>query len=170
MRKTFLIAICLAVGLGVGFAVGYAVQLAITVSNTPLMPGSYTGHDGLTNTFMAVGQLGAAENAAGACGSEGSRFFAIEDYAIQALQGKAAEAGLRPALDVARARLATRQAIAAEKQNNTALKVRYEEATEQFLIRSGWKDASFSHMRQIITQLDTDGRVCTPTPTKGRGA
>jgi hypothetical protein len=68
---------------------------------------------------------------------------------------------------VARARLALRRAALAETNNDLQLKAKYEETAQQLLQKSGWKDPSGTHMRQIVTKLDTDGRTCSPRAENG---
>ena len=70
---------------------------------------------------------------------------------------------LNPPLDVARARLALRRARAAEKNNDLRLKSKYEEDAQQLLEKSGWKDSSPAHLRQIIYAIDSRENTCRPT-------
>lgn len=167
MRSRFTIAACAALGLALGYGIGFATSVVGAMSDIPPMANPYASRDRFTGLFRAMGRLGAAEDAAGSCGSSKKDPLTVEDLAIRAIDDRAGAAQLNPPLDVARARLAVRRAIVAEKNNDLQLKTRYEETANGLLQKSGWKDPSALHMRQIVTRLDTEGNTCSPSQAKG---
>jgi DNA helicase IV len=90
-------------------------------------------------------------------------YLSAEDGAITAIQERAATVGLNPPLDVARARLALRRSRVAEKNNELQLKKKYEEDVQQLLQKSGWKDSSPAHLRQIVYAIDSRENTCRPS-------
>ncbi len=167
MRARLTIAACAVLGLALGYGIGFATSVVRATSDIPPMANPYASRDRFTSVFRAMGRLGAAEDAAGFCASSKQDPLTLEDLAIRAIDDRAGAAKLNPPLDVARARLAVRRAILAEKNNDLQLKTRYEETANELLQKSGWKDPSASHMRQIVTLLDTEGNTCSPSRAKG---
>jgi hypothetical protein len=167
MKTRLIVAAFIALGLAFGYCAGFVTSTIETVSDLPLSARSDSSHDGLTGVFQGMGRLAAAEIAAGNCGNKKQNPLTREEYAIRAIQDRASAAGLNPPLDVARARLALRRAALAETNNDLQLKAKYEETAQQLLQKSGWKDPSGTHMRQIVTKLDTDGRTCSPRAENG---
>lgn len=166
MRTRLTVAAFVVLGLALGYGIGFATSVVGVMSDIPMMANPYTSRDSFTSVFQAVGRLAAAEDVAGFCGSSKTDPLTNEDFAIRAIEDRASAASLNPPLDVARARLAVRRAILAENHNNLQLKTRYEETANALLQKSGWKDPSASHMRQIVTRLDTDGSTCSPSHAK----
>ncbi len=167
MRTRLTIAAFVLFGLAVGYGIGFATSAVGVMSEMPMMSNPYASRDGFTSVFKALGRLGAAEDVAGFCGSAKTASLTSEDFAIRAIADRASAASLNPPLDVARARLAVRRAMLAEKDNDLQLKTQYEETASALLQKSGWNDPSPSHMRQIVTRLDTEGNTCSPTQAKG---
>jgi hypothetical protein len=167
MRTRLTIAAFVVLGLTLGYGIGFATSVVGTVSDIPMMANPYASRDSFTSVFKAIGRLGAAEDVAGFCGSPKKDPLASEDFAIRAIEDRAGAASLNPPLDVARARLAVRRAIRAESDNDLQLKTRYEETANELLKKSGWKDPSASHLRQIVTRLDAEGNTCSPSQAKG---
>lgn len=167
MRTRLAIAGCLVLGLALGYGVGFATSVVQTTSALPFFANPYASRDSFTSVFRGLGRLGAAEDVAGMCGGAKNDPLAVEDFAIRALQDRVAAAGLNPPLDVARARVALRRAMRAEKNNDPQLKAQYEEAVGQLLQKSGWKDPSAAHLRQIVHQIDTEGSTCSASPARG---
>ena len=167
MRARLTIGAFLALGLALGYGIGFATSVVGAMSDIPMMANPYASRDSFTSVFRAIGRLGAAEDVAGFCGSPKRDPLASEDFAIRAIEDRAGAASLNPPLDVARARLAVRHAVLAEKNSDLQLKARYEETASELLEKSGWKDPSAAHMRQIVTKLDTDGSTCSPSQAKG---
>jgi len=147
-------------------APGFATCVVGVFSEMHFVSNPYGGRDGFTKVFRGFSRLGAAEVVAGFCGPPKNDPLAAEDYAIRAIEDAAPKVSLNPPLDVARARLALRRANQAEKNNDLQGKRQYEETASQLLLKSGWRDPSAVHMRQIVTQIDTDGNSCTPYEAK----
>jgi len=151
------------VALGFGYGVGFATSAGRSIVDTPLLTNPYASRDNFTGVFRGFDRLAAAEMAGGACDIPTNGYLSAQDYAITAIQERAAAAGLNPPLDVARARLALRRARAAEKNNDLQLKMKYEEDVQQLLRKSGWKDSSPAHLRQIVYAIDSHENTCTPS-------
>jgi len=167
MRTWVTIAVSVALGLALGYGVGFVTSSAQAIFEMSAMTKAEPSYDAFTTVFRGVGRLAGAEVVAGFCRKPKNDPLASEDDAIRAIQNRAAAADLNPPLDVARARLAMRRAILAEKNNDLQLKSQYEETARQLLQKSGWEDPSPAHMRQIVTKLDTDGNTCGPSEAKG---
>lgn len=163
MRTRFTIAACVVVGLGLGYGAGFATCVVGTFREMPFVAKPDAARDNFTKVFRGFGRLGAAETVAGFCGHSKNDSLAAEEFAIHVIQDAAPTASLNPQLDVARARLALRRANLAETDNDPHGKMKYERAASQLLQNSGWKDPSAAHMRQIVTQIDTDGSTCSPS-------
>jgi hypothetical protein len=166
VRNRLPIAACLVLGLVLGYGAGFATHAVGVFSEMPFVSNPYAGRDSFTKVFRGFGRLGAAETVAGFCGSPKSDPLAAEDFAIHAIQDAASAASLNPPLDVARARLALRRANLAEKNNDPRAKTQYEETASQLLQKSGWKDPTAAHLRQIVAQIDADGNTCSPSDAK----
>jgi hypothetical protein len=166
VRNRLTIAACVLLGLALGYGAGFATCVVGVFSEMSFLTNPYAGRDSFTKVFRGFGRLGAAETVAGVCGSPKKDPLAAEDLAIHAIQDAASAVSLNPPLDVARARLALRRANLAEKNNDPQRKAQYEDAASQLLQKSGWKDPSPAHMRQIVTQIDTDGNTCSPSQAK----
>lgn len=159
--RTWLTAAVVALGLALGYAVGFAMSVLVTTSQLPFLTNPYGTKDDFTRVFRGINRLAAAEEVAGSCGARTNNPLAVEDFAIHAIQDRASAIGLNPPLDVARARLALRRAMLAEKDGNQQLRAQYEESASQLLQKSGWQDPSAAHLRQILARLDAEGSTCS---------
>lgn len=166
MRNRLSIAACVLLGLALGYGAGFATRVVGVFSEMPFVSNPYAGRDSFAKVFRGFGRLGAAETVAGSCGRPKNDPLAAEDFAIHAIQDAASAASLNPPLDVAQARLALRRANLAEKNNDPQGKTQYDETASQLLQKSGWKDPSAAHVRQIVTQIDADGNTCSPGEAK----
>jgi hypothetical protein len=151
------------VALAFGYGMGFATSAARSMGDTPLVTNPYVSGDNFTGVFRGFDRMAAAEIAGGACDVPTNDYLSAQDYAITAIQERAASAGLNPPLDVARARLALRHAKVAEKNNDLHLKIKYEEDIQQLLQKSGWKDSSPAHLRQIVYAIDSRENTCRPS-------
>jgi len=151
------------VALAFGYGVGFGTSALRSVVESPLLANPAGSQDNFTGVFRGFNRLAAAEMAGGACDIPTNDYLSAEDSAIAAIQERAATASLNPPLDVARARLALRRARVAEKNNDLRLKTKYEEDAQQLLEKSGWKDSSPAHLRQIIYAIDSRENTCRPT-------
>jgi hypothetical protein len=166
MRVRIIIGGVLFLGLALGYAVGFGTSAVVSLSAEPFIASPYSSRDSFTNVFLGVGRLGAADDVAGFCKGpagkpSGHDHLKDEDYAIRAIQDEAPSSGLNPPLDIARARLAVRRAMLAEKSKDAQSKAKYEDAASSLLQKSGWKDPSAAHMREIIMALDTAESTCS---------
>lgn len=162
-------------GLALGYALGYGTSAIVSMSAEPFIASPYSSRDNFTNVFRGVGRLGASDDAAGFCNGpkpnpSAQDYLRNEDYAIRAIEDHAPASGLNPPLDIARARLAVRRAMLAEKNGDVQLKMKYENAAAELLQKSGWRDPSAAHMRQIVTQIDSVGSTCSPSAAPERQA
>jgi hypothetical protein len=153
-------------GLALGFGVGFATSVFRTTLDLPFLANPDSTRDNFTGLLRGIDRLSAAEMTAGSCGGRSVDPFPSEEYAIRAIQERSAAAGLNPPLDVARATLALRRAMLAEKNSNPQLKTQYEEAAQQLLQKSGWKDPSPDHLREILRRMDLEGQTCNTNTAK----
>lgn len=167
MRTRLNIAAFVTLGLVLGYGIGFGTSVVETESEMSPLSNPYASHDAFTTVFRGLGKLDGAEMVAGFCGKPKNDPLAVEEYAIRAIQDRAAATNLSPPLDVARARLALRRANLAEKNNDLQLKTRYEETAQQLLEKSGWTDPSAAHLRKIVTRLDAEGNTCSPSQAQG---
>ena len=168
MRTRIITGTVIVIGLGFGYAIGFGTSVVMSTMDMPFISSPYSSHDHFTNVFLGVGRLATSEDIAGFCNGPNAhtspdRNFQNEEYTIRAIQDEAPASGLNPPLDVARARLAVRRAMLAEKNKNEQLKAQYEAAAGDLLQKSGWKDASPARMREIVTRIDTIGSTCSPS-------
>jgi hypothetical protein len=154
------------VALAFGYGVGFAVSAGRSMFDMPLLTNPYASRDNFTGVFRGFDRLAAAEIAGGACDIPTNDYLSAQDYAITAIQERAASAGLNPPHDVARARLALRRARVAERNNDLQLKMKYEEDARQLLQKSGWKDSSPAHLQQIVYAIDSRENTCRPSTPK----
>lgn len=166
MRSWLAMCAVVVLGLAFGYGAGFATSAVGAITKSPLLTNPRASRDNFTGVFQGLNRLAAAEVAGGACDSPIADYLSVEDDAISAIQDRAAAAGLNPPLDVARARLALRRARLAEKNNDTQLKTQYEEAAQQLLQESGWKDPSLSHLRQIVYEVDRRENTCSASTAK----
>jgi hypothetical protein len=148
-------------GLALGYGAGFATSVVRTTLDLPFMANPDSSHDNFTSVFRAMNRLSAAEMAAASCGGRKVDPLPVEEFAIRAIQERSAAAGLNPPLDVARATVAVRRAMLAEKNGNLQLKTQYEETAQELLQKSGWKDPSPDHLREILRRMDREGQTCS---------
>jgi hypothetical protein len=151
------------VALAFGYGAGFGASALRSVVESPLLASPDGSRDSFTGVFRGFNRLAAAEMAGGACDIPTNDYLSAEDGAIADIQERAATASLNPPLDVARARLALRRSRVAEKNNDLQLKTKYEGVAQQLLEKSGWKDSSPAHLRQIIYAIDSRQNTCIPT-------
>jgi len=166
MRSWIIVAAVIVAGLVIGYASGFVTSVIVSTSNVPILSNPYSSNDSFTAVFRGVGRLGAADGVAGHCDGPSSHsrvgdYLSNEDFAIRAIQDRAAAAGLNPPLDVARARLLVRRAMLAGKNHDSRLEAQDEEAATQLLNKAGWKDPSAAHMVRIVNEMDTISATCS---------
>jgi hypothetical protein len=149
---------CAGIGLALGFAIGYALYLCGTISNNPTLAKVPPSGDGFSSVFEGAARLGADELITADSGRDDEGLLSNEDEAIRAMEAGAKQAGLDPPVEVARARLAIRRAIRAEKNHNTTLQAESEEQAERLLRSAAWSDTSPVHFRAIVVLSDQQGR------------
>jgi hypothetical protein len=159
MRSRLAVCAVIILGLALGFGAGFATAVVRTTLDLPFLANPDSTRDNFTGLLRGIDRLSAAEMAAASCGGRVDP-LPTEGYAIHAIQGRSAAVGLNPPLDVARATLALRRAMLAEKNGNAQLKTQYEETAEQLLQKSGWKDPSPDHLREILRRMDLEGQTC----------
>ena len=148
------------VALAFGYGVGFGTSALRSVVESPLLANPSAGQDNFTGVFRGFNRLAAAEMAGGACDIPTNDYLLAEDSAITAIQKRTLAANLNPPLDVARARLALRRARVAEKIGDLQLKTKYEEDAQRLLEKSGWKDSSPAHLRQVVYAIDSRENTC----------
>lgn len=165
MRSLLATCVVILLGLALGYGAGFATSTVGTVKEFPLLnphfvENPYAGADNFTVVFRGFSRLALAEIAATACDMPKDEYLTAEDDSIHVIQDRAAAAGLSPPLDLARARLALQRARLAEKNNDLQLRTQYEETVQQLLRKSGWKDPSPNHLRQIVDRMDSRQNTC----------
>jgi hypothetical protein len=172
MRSWLAMCAVVLLGLALGYGLGFATSAVGTVKEFPwlsprFVENPYSSADNFTVVFREFSRLAFAEIAATACDvPKKDAYFSTEDHAIHVIQDRVAAAGLNPPLDLARARLALRRAEFAEKNNDLQLKTQYEETVQQLLQKSGWKDPSPAHLRQIVDRIDYHQDTCSASVAK----
>jgi hypothetical protein len=166
MRSRLAMCAVIVLGLALGFGVGFATSVVRITLELPFLANPDSTRDNFTSVFRAMDRLAAAEMTAASCGGRRSDPLPVEEYAIRAIQERSAAAGLNPPLDVARATLALRRAMLAEKNGNSQLKTQYEATAQQLLEKSGWKDPSPDHLREILRRMDMEGQTCSAGAAK----
>lgn len=165
MKKWLSSLVAVSIGLGIGCGTGYLAILLNARANNVLVS-SLTGSR-FQQIFTGMGKLYAFETLASNCkGSRDMRFvLGNEADLIVKLREAANGNGLNPAIDVAEARLAIRNAIAAEAAKDPKLQLEQVARARKLLESSGWRDPSEARMRHVITALDEE--ECRQTPTTG---
>jgi hypothetical protein len=166
MRSRLIFVAVVVVGLVIGYGVGFVTSAVVSTSDVPFFSNPYSSKDSFTAVLRGIGRLRAADGIAGDCDAPRSNprvgdYLSNEDFAIRAIQDRAARAGLNPPLDVARARLLVRRAMLAAKKQDLQGEKQDEEAATQLLQKSGWKDPSVAHMEQIVTEMDRLSATCS---------
>jgi len=158
MRTWATRAVCAGIGLALGFAVGYALYLLGTVSHSPALAEVHPQGDGFSLVFEGAARLGADELVAADSGRDDENLLSNEDEAIRAIEAGAKPAGLTPPVEIARARLAIRRAIRAERNHDAVVQAESAGQAERLLQSAGWSDTSAAHLRAIIILSDQQGR------------
>ncbi len=168
MKKRLSSLVAVSIGLGIGCGVGYFAALLNAASKNVLVT-DMTG-SGFHQVFTGMGKLYAFETLASNCKGSSDMRFLLDNEAdlIVKLRQAANGSGLSPALDVAEARLAIRNAIAAEAAKDPKLQSQQAARARKMLESSGWRDPSEARMQRVITVLDEEEcrqspRTRTPT-------
>jgi hypothetical protein len=163
MKKWLSSLIAVSIGLGIGCGIGYFAALLNAATKNVLVT-TLTG-SGFQQVLTGMGKLYAFETLASNCkGSNDMRFvLGNEADLIVKLREATNGNGLNPAIDVAEARLAIRNAIAIEAANDPKFQSERVARARKLLESSGWRDPSEARMRRVITALDEE--ECRQTPT-----
>jgi hypothetical protein len=158
MRNWTAKTVCAGIGLALGFAMGYALYLGGTVSRNPALAKINPSGDGFSLVFEGAARLGADELVAADSGRDDESLLSNEDEAIRAMEAGAKPAGLDPPVEIAKARLAIRRAIRAERNHDAVVQAESAGQAERLLQSAGWSDTSAAHLRAIIILSDQQGR------------
>lgn len=162
MRNWTAKAVCAGVGLASGFAMGYALYLVGTFAH-PVLARVRPSGNGFSLVFEGAARLGADELVAADSGSDDENLLSNEDEAIRAMETGAKQSGLDPPVEVARARLAIRRAIRAERNHDALVQAESAGQAERLVQSAGWSDTSAAHLRAIVVLSDQQGhRARTP--------
>ena len=158
MRNWAAKAVCAGIGLALGFAMGCALYFVGTVSNNPALTRAHPSCDGFSLVFEGAARLGADELVAADSGRDDENLLSNEDEAIRAIEAGAKPAGLTPPVEIARARLAIRRAIRAERNHDAVVQAESDGQAARLLQSAAWHDTSAAHLRALIVLSDQQGR------------
>jgi hypothetical protein len=148
--------IAVAVGLSIGAGIGYAVALIRARTNSVLI--ARPAGSRFERIYIDMGKLNALETLASNCKgvSDITSVLVSEADLIQNLGEAGNGSELAPAINVARSRLAIRNALSAELAKDSKVQSEQEARAQKLLEGAGWQDASAARMKQIIAALDQE--------------